>query len=617
VSERALLPGGAARRRFAFDPARHAEVLRALLAEVAALPHADARRLDAILRRHPKPGGLFSRSELIAGARHLAAAGELEGEEALVARLRRRPVRTQSGVVPVTVLTRPHPCPGACVFCPSDVRMPKSYLADEPGAQRAEDNAFDPYLQTWSRLAAYRAIGHPVDKVELSVLGGTWSAYPEAYQVWFVLRCLDAMNEFGAGEGSMARAAAVPARYRAIGERVRGDAGEPGAYNRLVGGFVARELGPERLHVSERAGWEALRRAQRANEAAAVRCVGLALETRPDAVSDAEVLRLRRLGATRVQLGVQSTDDAVLRRNRRGHDLAATRRAFARLRAAGFKLHAHWMPNLLGASLASDRESFRALFADPALRPDELKIYPCLLVESAELARHHARGEWRPYADAELVALLAECLESTPEWCRVMRVVRDFSAGDVAAGTHRANLREDAERALARRGARPREIRSREIRGEAVDPAGLRLRERGYESSAGREIFLEWATAEDRLAGFLRLLLPAAPAALPELAGSALVRELHVYGAALALGRRPGAGAQHRGLGGALVERAAALAAAAGYADLAVISGVGTRPWWRRRGFRDGPLYQHREIGARAAARMAYRGGVSTHLPRG
>jgi elongator complex protein 3 len=305
------------------------------------------------------------------------------------------------------------------------------------------------------------------------------------------------------------------------------------------------------------------------------------------------VLRLRRLGATRIQLGVQSTEDAVLLRNRRGHDVAATRRAFHALRAAGFKLHAHWMPNLLGATPETDLAGFRALFADEALRPDELKIYPCLLVESAELVRHHERGEWRPYGDAELVALLAACLEATPEWCRVTRVVRDFSAADVAAGTRRANLRQDAERALAARGAGLREIRSREIRDRDLDPAVLGLREIAYATSLGRELFLEWSTPEGWLAGFLRLALPAAPAALPELAGSALLRELHVYGAALELGRRPTAEAQHRGLGRALVARAAERAAQAGYADLAVISGVGTRAYWRRLGFRDGPLYQH------------------------
>jgi elongator complex protein 3 len=596
VSTRGASPAAPARRRrFAFDVEHHAPALRAILTELATRPELAARSLDAIVRRHPKDGrGFFSRSELIAGARHLAAEGALDGDvEALVARLRLRPVRTQSGVTPVTVLTRPHPCPGACIFCPSDVRMPKSYLADEPGAQRAEDNRFDPYLQTWNRLAAYRAMGHPVDKVELSVLGGTWSAHPEAYQIWFVLRCLEAQNDFGAGVDRRDGAWTVPSRYAAIGERVDGRAGEPGAYNRIVGGFLAAELGGDRLHASETATWEELRRAQRANESSGARCVGIALETRPDAVTPEEVLRLRRLGATKLQIGVQSTRDSILAANRRGHDLAATIEAFRLLRGAGFKLHAHWMPNLLGATPRDDAADFRRLFEDPGLRPDELKIYPGLLVESAELARHHASGAWRPYSDAELVDLLADCLEQTPPWCRVTRVVRDFSAADVAAGTHRANLRELAEAALAARNAPPREIRSREIRGGLFDPAALLPTESGYATSIGRELFLEEATPQGRLAGFLRLSLPDGSAPLPELERSALVRELHVYGAALEIGRRPGAEAQHRGLGRALLARAAERARAAGYRDLAVISSVGTRAYYRRLGFADGPLYQH------------------------
>jgi elongator complex protein 3 len=599
VSTRAASPGTPARRRsFAFDVERFAPALRAILEELASRPELPARSLDAIVRRHPKEGrGFFSRSELITGARHLAASGALEGDvDALVARLRLRPVRTQSGVTPVTVLTRPHPCPGVCIFCPSDVRMPKSYLADEPGAQRAEDNRFDPYLQTWNRLAAYRAMGHPVDKVELSVLGGTWSAHPEAYQIWFVKRCLDALDDFGAGRDLRERAGEAPSRYAAIAERVDGRRGEPGAYNRIVGSFLGSELGGDRHHASESATWEDLRRAQLANESSGARCVGIALETRPDAVTPDEVLRLRRLGATKIQLGVQSTSDRILALSRRGHDLAATRRAFHWLRGAGFKIHAHWMPNLLGSTPRDDLADFRVLFEDPGLRPDELKIYPCLLVESAELARHHASGAWRPYSDLELVELLAACLEQTPPWCRVTRVVRDFSAADVAAGTHRANLRELAQAALAQRGVAPCEIRSREIRGGQVDPEALRAEERGYATSIGRELFLEEATPEGRLAGFLRLSLPCGTAPLPELEGSALVRELHVYGAALEIGRQPGGEAQHRGLGRRLLLRAAERAREAGYRDLAVISAMGTRAYYRRRGFSDGPLYQHHPL---------------------
>jgi elongator complex protein 3 len=555
----------------------------------------DARSLDRLVRRHPKrPAGLFSKSEIIAGYRAFGARKTSEDE--FVARLRLRPVRTLSGVTPVTVLTKPYPCPGTCIFCPSDVRMPKSYLADEPGAQRAEDQRFDPYLQTHARLSAYRAIGHPVDKVELIVLGGTWSAYPEAYRIWFTKRCFDALNDFGAGRdrtGEARQAGATP-RYREL-EPV--DGREARTYNATV---------PASLHASERAGWSELESAQRDNETAVCRCVGLVFETRPDHVSEAELLRLRRLGATKLQLGIQSTRDARLAASRRGHDVAASRRAVKRLRAAGFKLHAHWMANLPGGSPQSDAEDFASLFEDPDFRPDELKVYPCLLVESAPLATLHANGGWRAYDDAALTGLLAGCIEGTPRYCRLTRVVRDFSAHDVAAGTHRANLREVAERAVLERGGRIREIRAREIRGDDFALEALRLRATGYESSVGREEFLEFVTPEDRLVAFLRLSLPREASFVEELGRAAVVRELHVYGASLPLGRRPGRSAQHAGLGRRLLDEASHRAREAGFERLSVISAVGTRAYYRAAGFRDGTLYQHRAL-------AQSRSGMSTH----
>ncbi|MFQ5418565.1 MAG: tRNA uridine(34) 5-carboxymethylaminomethyl modification radical SAM/GNAT enzyme Elp3, partial [Myxococcota bacterium] len=182
------------RHRNAFDPTPYERELVAIVEAILAAPALDDRVLDRIAKKHPRDGaGLFSRSEIIAGFRRFAPERGWSVDEArFVERLRLRPVRTQSGVTPVTVLTKPYPCPGTCIFCPSDVRMPKSYLASEPGSQRAEDNEFDPYLQTWNRLAAYHGIGHPVDKIELNILGGTWSSHPEAYQVWFVKRCFEA-----------------------------------------------------------------------------------------------------------------------------------------------------------------------------------------------------------------------------------------------------------------------------------------------------------------------------------------------------------------------------------------------------------------------------------------
>ncbi len=569
----------------------------AILERVAEAPGLDARALDRLVKRHPRAGrGLFRKSELLAGYRALGGEARFGlAEPELRARLRLRPVRTLSGVTPVTVLTRPHPCPGRCIFCPNDVRMPKSYLADEPGAQRAEDNGFDPYLQTWTRLAAYRAIGHPTDKVELIVLGGTWSFHPEPYQRWFVKRCLDALNDFGGGADGRGGAGAAPARYaEALPARLDGRA-LPRSYNQLVGEHLRGALGEGLLHVSENASWDDLAAAQRANEGAGARCVGLSLETRPDHVDEAEATRLRRLGATKVQLGVQSLSDDVLDLNRRGHDVAASRRAVALLRRFGFKVQAHWMPNLAGSTPQRDVDDFARLFADEGFRPDELKLYPCVLIPSAELAELHARGEWRPYGEGELLAVVAECLARVPRWCRVTRVIRDFSAGDIAAGSRTANLREVAERRLRDEGRAPVDVRAREIRGDAFDAGDLALRETAYATSAGEERFLEFTAPGDRLVAFLRLSLPAGAAPLPELAGAALVREVHVYGGALELGRRGGE-AQHRGLGRRLLERAATLAGGAGLARLAVISAVGTRAYYRGLGFRDGGLYQHLEL---------------------
>jgi elongator complex protein 3 len=581
-----------ARRQIqAFEPAAHASELGPLIDALAPLERLEPRTLDRLVKLHPKRGrGLFRKSEIIAGFRSLGGEARFgTPEAAFVAKLRLRPVRSLSGVTPVTVLTRPHPCPGRCIFCPNDVRMPKSYLSDEPGAQRAEDNRFDPYLQVWNRLRAYREIGHPVEKIELIVLGGSWSAHPEPYQRWFVKRLFDALNDFGAGVDGRAQAGATPAAWRELPEQLDGRAlARP--YNSWVRERLASELGGLR-HATETATWQELERAQARNEGAGARCVGLSLETRPDLVNELEALRMRRLGATKVQLGIQSLQDDVLARNQRGHDSAATRVAISRLRRLGFKIQGHWMPNLLGSTAERDAQDYTALFADPGVCPDELKLYPCVLLPSAELAAWYARGEWQPYEDAELLELLAGCLEETPAWCRLSRVIRDFSAHDIAAGSRVSNLREVAEERVAARGGRLREIRSREIRGGDFVADALVLEELRYETLVGEERFLQLVTPDDRIVGFLRLLLPSTTAPHPELEGAALVREVHVYGASLEVGRRSAGSPQHAGLGSRLVAEAAGAAAAAGYGTLAVIAAVGTRAWYRSLGFADGVLY--------------------------
>jgi elongator complex protein 3 len=332
---------------------------------------------------------------------------------------------------------------------------------------------------------------------------------------------------------------------------------------------------------------------QRRNEDAICRNVGLSLETRPDHVTEEEVLRLRRLGCTKVQLGIQSLSDAVLDAIRRGHGVAESRRAIGLLRRAGFKIQAHWMPNLPASSPALDLEDYDRLFGDPDFRPDELKIYPCSLIESAELIHLHEDGRWRPYEHEELLEVVSGALERTPRYCRLTRVIRDISSDDIVVGNKLTNFREIAEKAVKERGGEILEIRRREIRGEDFDADALELRATEYESSAGSEVFLEFVTPEDRIVAFLRLALPSRESFIDEIRKSALIREVHVYGHALDLGARSEGKAQHRGFGAQLIREAAERSRAAGFAEIAVISAIGTRGYYRRRGFSDGALYQH------------------------
>jgi elongator complex protein 3 len=271
----------------------------------------------------------------------------------------------------------------------------------------------------------------------------------------------------------------------------------------------------------------------------------------------------------------------------------------ALLRGAGFKLHVHWMPNLYGSSPERDVEDFEALFLDPDFRPDELKIYPCSLLESAELVRYYDDGRWRPYTEEELTELLVECFQRVPRYCRVTRVIRDIPGDEILVGNRVTNLRQRVERELEHRGLVSVDIRAREIRGRGVSPEDLELQRTEYQTSIGSEIFLEVVTEDDCIAGFLRLALPSRAVAPGEIAASAMIREVHVYGQAVSIGGRREGRAQHRGLGRTLVEAAAEIAAERGYGDLAVISAVGTRDYYRGLDFADGELYQHRRLAGR------------------
>ncbi len=512
----------------------------AIINEVRMRERCTPRDVDRILRRHRREGlPPLSRIELIAAYRRLCAQGALPFEPQMLRRLQRKPIRTLSGVAPVTVLTKPFPCPGQCIFCPSRDGMPKSYLPDEPGAMRAEAHGFDPHAQTASRLQTLEAIGHGTDKVELLILGGTWSAYAHDYQEWFIRRCLEAMN-----------------------------------------GIESDSL-PE---------------AQRANETAAHRNVGLVIETRPDTITPEEVRRLRWLGVTKVQLGIQSLDDAILEQNQRGHTVEETRRAVQLLRLAGFKIALHWMPNLLGATPESDLIDFRRLWDDLALRPDELKIYPCLLLPDTELFTCWQQGLYQPYAEGTMIDLLARCKVIIPRYCRVNRLMRDIPAPNIVDGITKSNLRQIVQRRMREQGLTCQCIRCREIRGDPVDPQTLRLDTLTYETHVSEEHFLSYVTPKGKLVGFLRLSLPLGEAEAPieEIRGCAMIREVHIYGPALEIAAPSEGEAQHLGLGSRLIEEAKRISRQRSFDRLAVIAAVGTREYYRGRGFELGELYMIR-----------------------
>ncbi len=571
---------------YSFEPEQYLDALRSVISQIENEPLLSAKALHRILAKHPKDGsGFFTKSELLRAARHLSERSLWTGDYgALVEKLQVKPVRTRSGVTPITVLTQPWPCPGQCIFCPDDATMPKSYLPKEPGAQRAARHRFDPYEQTAGRLKAVDSMGHCTDKVELIVLGGTWSAYPRKYQLWFTERLFAALNDFRPHimaplniakpvEAQRARAA-EPADAEPV------EPAEPESWRALS----VADLGA------------ALAKAQRENESAHCRCVGYTIETRPDQISEAEVVRIRRLGATRVQIGYQSLNDDVLELNKRGHTVADSQKATEDLRRAGFKIQAHWMANLYGSDPQKDVEDFEKLFSDPRLCPDELKLYPCMLVENTALEEQYRAGLWRPYEVEELSEVLTECLKRVPPYCRVSRVVRDIPGQDLVVGFRVNGLRDTVESRLAERGERSRDIRSREIGRDPIDREQLTLSEVPYETSVSSEIFLQLVTPKDDLAGFLRLSLPKADASIPELGGNAIIREVHVYGAAVPIGSRHSERSQHFGLGTRLVRRAEDLARQAGFERLSVISAIGTRDYYRGLGFEDGELYQHRAL---------------------
>lgn len=599
------------------------EVLVQLLTDLEKNLEKKTEDLLRLVKKYQKSDGThFSYTEIIEGYKQLAGSKGLQKfNQKLIEKILMKPIRTLSGVAPVTVLTKPYPCPGKCIFCPNDLRMPKSYLADEPGAQRAEKNYFDPYLQTTNRLEALHAMGHSVEKVELIILGGTWTAYPKAYQIWFIKECFRAINEFGQQNAS----SKIVEKYQKFqkefsenqkkwknkaflsndaqknkqsmvslqikGEQI--DVEGKDNYNQLITKYY---LEPEKaLGITEyqRATWQELEKEQKNNETALQRCVGLVIETRPDEIDSHSIKDIRRLGATKIQLGIQSLDDEILRKNKRGHDVATVRRAFALLRQAGFKLHIHFMANLYGGTPKKDKRDFVKLFKDQDFRPDELKIYPCSLIETAELMRYYKKGLWRPYTHEELLEITSFTLTHTPEYCRITRMIRDIPSQDIVVGNKKSNFRQIAEAHVQASKQKMQDIRAREIRGQKFEPEEIKLKIKSYQTQVSTEKFLQFVY-QDKILAFLRLSLPKNKSneVFDELCEAAMIREIHVYGRSLGLGQKNQEKAQHFGFGRRLIAKAAALSRQQNFKRLAVISAIGTKEYYRKAGFEDGELYQ-------------------------
>ena len=481
---------------------------------------------------------------------------------AIVLLLRTRLTRTASGVTPVAVMPKPFPCPGRCTYCPTAMKeeigpdgtsrpvmfAPKAYTGFEPATRRAIQNDFDAAKQISVRLSQYEALGQPTQKCELILMGGTFLSVPVDYQDQFVKECYDAFNE---------------QKSRNMAE------------------------------------------AQKTNESSLHRVIGLTVETRPDWCDDGHVARMLEWGATRVELGVQSLDDAVLEKVRRGHSTACTATTTARLKDAAFKVGYHFMPGLY-ASHAQDVAMMRRLFEDSRFCPDMLKLYPCLVMPGTVLHDEWKAGRFEPIDADEAVARIAEAASFFPPWVRVMRMQRDIPVGKIAAGVKSGHLHELVTKAMEEAGTRCRCIRCREVfaserreKKKEKKNLSLELVSREYAASGGVEHFLSFEDVEqDLLAGFIRLRLPPPHSKhRPEITSTtALIRELHIYGQEVeieATKAEPSASSllvQHHGLGKALLTRAQEIAADAGRDKMVIISGVGVRPYYARLGYeRDGP----------------------------
>jgi len=477
-----------------------------------------------------------------------------------------RPIRSLSGIVNVSVLTKPYPCPGKCIYCPLEKGMPKSYLSGEPAAERAKRLKFNPYLQVEKRIEMLENEGHPTDKIDLRIIGGTWSHYPEKYQEWFVKECFKSCNEFNRTKKSK-----IKNPYKA----------EPSGF---------RQKSKLQIKIQK------LEKIQKRNEKAKSRITGISVETRPDFINERGVKFMRELGITRVELGVQSVFDDVLKLNLRGHGVREIILATKILKDAGFKICYQVMPNLLGSDLERDEKMFKGLFSNSNFSPDYLKIYPCALLKETPLYKWYLKGKYKPYSKEELIDLTKKIKLKIPYYVRIQRITRDIpSQYIIEGGAKISNLRQIVQEEMKNEGLKCKCIRCREVREDYNPKEKIYLFREDYEASQGKEIFLSFENKTRRkLFSFLRLRIPlkghnrvttvtkVCPILLV-LKNAALIREIQTFGEVVPPHQIWWGAPQHRGFGKKLIKEAEKIVKKEfGLKKIAVISGIGVRNYFSK-----------------------------------
>jgi len=440
----------------------------------------------------------------------------------------RKPTKTLSGVTPLAVMIPPRKCNhGTCVYCPS-LDAPQSYTPQSPAVLRARQLNYDPYEQVKSRLSAFQAMNHPTDKIELIIMGGTFLSFPVDFQFNFVKRCYEALN-----------------------------------------GKKAKSLAE----------------AKKINEKTKHRCIALCIETRPDICSDEEIKRMLEFGATRVELGVQAIDDKIYKKINRGHTVKDVIDATKRLKDAGFKVGYHIMPGLPGSDHKKDLQMFKKLFSDNNFKPDQIKLYPCQVIKGSELEKWHAKGKYEPYSEEEIVDLLIKMKDIVPEYCRIMRIMREIPVEYLVSGTKHIDLRKTLQKEMLIHHKKCDCIRCREVGFVERDikkevDKNLELDCQVFDASGGKEIFLQFVNKDNVIFALMRLRI------LKD--GVMFVRELHTFGNQIKLDEKSSgkkSEVQHKGLGMQLMKEAEKIAKKEKCPKIKVISGVGVREYYKRLGY--------------------------------